>query len=53
MNKTLEEYRLATDISMFLADKLNKCRGRARGTTCSARIGTGRGAQMGTAYSAQ
>lgn len=29
------------------------CRGRARGTTCSARIGTDRGAQMGTAYSAQ
>ena len=29
------------------------CRGRARGTTCSARIGTGRGAQMGIAYSAQ
>ena len=29
------------------------CRGRARGTTCSAQIGTGRGGQMGTARSAQ
>ena len=31
----------------------NKCRGRARGTTCSAQMGTGRGGQMGTARSAQ
>ena len=30
-----------------------KCRGRARGTTCSAQMGTGRGGQMGTARSAQ
>ena len=29
------------------------CRGRARGTTCSAQMGTGRGGQMGTARSAQ
>jgi len=29
------------------------CRGRARGTTCSAQIGTGCGGQMGTARSAQ
>ena len=35
--------------------RLNKylCRGRARGTTCSAQIGTGHGGQMGTARSAQ
>lgn len=37
---------------IFSFDEVD-CRGRARGTTCSARIGTGRGAQMGTAYSAQ
>ena len=29
------------------------CRGRARGTTCSAQIGTGCGGQMGTARSVQ
>ena len=29
------------------------CRGRARGTTCSAQMGTGRGGQMDTARSAQ
>lgn len=32
---------------------MHQCRGRARGTTCSAQIGTGRGGQMGTARSAQ
>lgn len=40
------------DIDMMICYD-GTCRGRARGTTCSAQIGTGRGAQMGTAYSAQ
>ena len=33
--------------------QVDGCRGRARGTTCSAQMGTGRGGQMGTARSAQ
>jgi hypothetical protein len=36
-----------------LIEQVKDCRGRARGTTCSAQIGTGRGGQMGTARSAQ
>ncbi len=41
------------DETLTYIKNLQKCRGRARGTTCSAQIGTGCGGQMGTARSAQ
>ena len=39
--------------TQYRKPKTAACRGRARGTTCSAQMGTGRGGQMGTARSAQ
>ena len=58
MSYTIRKFQPETDIikpfDCGVAD-LNGflCRGRARGTTCSAQMGTGRGGQMGTARSAQ